>query len=257
MKKFLLFAVPAFIFFSCSSSSPKEKAEQFIRALHKSDFTTATTLSSSQTKEILNKADKQVTHSLTPEETFQLPALTETVSGNSAEVKNNLITVPLVKEDGDWKVQVNEQLVNNIQQREEMLSAVKAKWEALVKEYEGRTNIAKEYVAYKKTTGALSPQVKALGDMLNTMPAAGEWTGEKVLAYVQKQQALSKALDNALEPSMAANTDLTMNYIMQVSSAGDRIKLAEQAYQPVAVKAQSKVFVPLPFKAAAQTAENR
>jgi hypothetical protein len=53
---------------------------------------------------------------------------------------------------------------------------------------------------------------------------------------VQKQQQLNKIIDAALEPSLAANTDLSLQYILQMSIAADRIKAAEAAYQACRAK---------------------
>jgi hypothetical protein len=73
----------------------------------------------------------------------------------------------------------------------------------------------------------------------------GEWTGEKLQAYVRQQQQLGIVLDAALEPSQAAHTDLSLNYFLQISHATDRVKAAEAAYGAAAQKAKSPVYVPL------------
>lgn len=249
MKKFLLFAAISVVFISCQSSSPKETAQKFIKAIYTADFTTASTLTSTDTKTVMDKAKQPTTPVQTPDEIFQLAALTETVNGERAEVKNEFVQLSLLKEKEGWKVVLNEKLLNDIQGREEQLSQVKAKWEALLKEYEARVKLAKEYINYKKSIASLSPQARALESELAGFTPQKEWTKETLLAYVQKQQQLSKAIDEALEPSMAANTDLTMNYFLQISNAGDRVEYAEGDYQTIAEKALSPVYVALPFKA--------
>ena len=145
---------------------------------------------------------------------------------------------------------LTENLLNDIQGREERLSTAKARWDALQKEYEARLKVAKAYVEYKKSAGILSSQVIALGEMVYNFPADTIRTKEELLAYVQKQQQLNQIIDTALEPSLAANTDLSLNYFLQISTASDRIKAAEADYQAVVLRAHSPVYVPLPFKTA-------
>lgn len=251
MKKILLLLTVAALFFSCKeASSPKEAAQAFLKALYTADMTTAGDHVSSESKAVLDKAKKQTSNTLTPEESFQFATLTETVNGQTAAVKNNVISVPMVKEAEGWKVVLTEDLLNDIQNREELLSTLKTKWEALLKEYEGRVVIAKNYIQYKMSLGALSPQAKALSERLASIAPPTALTKESLLAYVQQQKQLDKAIDGALEPSLAANTDLTMNYFLQLSNADDRIQAAEGHYQLLAEKAHSPVYAPLPFRTA-------
>jgi hypothetical protein len=56
-----------------------------------------------------------------------------------------------------------------------------------------------------------------------------------------------KSIDAALEPTLAANIDLSLQYILQLSTAADHVKSAEAAYQAAAQKARSPLYVPLPF----------
>jgi hypothetical protein len=212
------------------------------------DMTTATSLVSAGTKSVLDKAKKETRMLSSPDEAFQLSTFQETLNGNKAEVKNDVLSIPMVKEGDGWKVVLNEELLNNIQQRDELLSTVKTKWEALQTAYENRLKVAKAYVDYKKGIGPLSPQAQALEKMITSISTSKASTKEELLAYVQKQQQLNKIIDAALEPSLAANTDLSLQYILQMSTAADRIKAAEAAYQPAAQKARSTLYVPLPFQ---------
>jgi hypothetical protein len=163
----------------------------------------------------------------------------------------------MVREKEGWKVALNEKVLADIQGREEMLATAKAKWEELLKEYEARQKILRDYIGYKKSLGALSTQMQALEAAVEKTPAETGWTREKLLAYSQKQQNLNKVIDAALEPSQAANADLTLNYFLQISSAGDRIKAAESAYHAVAKKANSTTHVPLPMKGAGEATANK
>ena len=249
MKKFLLFSVVAALLFSCGkTSSPKETAQAFIQAVYAADITTAADYVSSESKAVLDKAKTGAKPMLAAEESFQLATLTETITDKTATVKNEVVSVPLVKEEDGWKVALTEELLTGIQSREELLSTLKKNWNTLVKEYEGRVIVARDYIKYKKSQGALSPQATALGTLLDSFAPPKEWSKETLLAYVQKQQQLNSAIDGALEPSLAANTDLTMNYFLQISNAGDRIKAAEMNYQLLAEKAHSPLYVPLPVK---------
>ena len=249
MKKLLLLSFLFGALYSCKqSATPKEAAQQFLRAVYSSDFTTASSLATNETKPLLEKANKEIKNSLSPEESFQFATFTETVSGNNAEVKNEIVSIALVKEDDGWKVAATETLLGVIQNREAMLASAKTKWEVLLKEYEGRLQTVKEYINYKKSLGPLSAKATALSDMANSFSAENNWTKEKILAYVQKQQQLSKVMDDALEPSLAANTDLSMTYFLQISNTSDRIKSAEGNYQTIAEQVHSPVYVPLPFK---------
>lgn len=250
MKKFLLLFSIATALVSCQeASSPKETAQSFLRAMSEADMTTASGLVSSDSKAVLDKAAGATKQTQTPEESFQFATLTETVSDASATVKNEVVSIPLVKEKEGWKVVLTEDLLASIQNREEMLSALQAKWSNLQKEYEARNGVARDYITYRKSLGALSPKANTLAVMLDSTAAPKEWNKASLLTYLQQQEQISTAIDGALEPSQAANTDLTMNYFLQFSNAGDRIKAAEAEYQSLAQKVRSPLYVPLPEKA--------
>lgn len=247
MKKYLLFFFFAFLLYSCNQqNSPKQAAQELIQALSTADLATASKLVSADTKAVLDKAKKEIKSQQPAAESFQLSTLTETTDGKKAEVRNNLISVPLVKEDGGWKVVLSEALLWEIQEHETLQAAAKTKWEALQKEYEGRMQILKEYINYKKGNGTLSPKMKKLNEAVGKISTPSEWSRENLLAYVQKQQELNNVIDQTLEPSQAANTDLSLNYFLQISNATDRIKTAVADYQAAAAKAHSAPFSPLP-----------
>ena len=247
MKKFLrcLFLLP--VLFSCSKlSSPKETAQAFLSALSTSDLTTAANLVSTDTKGLLEKARKESTQTAKADESFQFAALTETISDNKAAVKNDIVSIPLVKEKEGWKVVLNEKLLKEVQGREEMLALVKTKWEALQKEYEARLQVLREYVEHKKSRGALSQKVDLLNQAVNNISSMKVDSKESRAVYVQKQQQLNNVIDAALEPTFAASTDLSLTYFVQITGAGDRIKTAEAEYQAAAQQAHSPVYAPLP-----------
>ncbi len=251
MKKILLLFVIASTFFACKeTTSPKETAQAFIKALYSGDRTTASGYLSSDSKAVLDKAETLDQQTVSPEESFQFATLSETVSGETATVKNEAITIPLVKENDGWKVVLTEDLLTEIRTREEALSSVQKSWNNLLTEYEARAGVARDYIKYRKGLGTLSPKAATLSSLLDSSASPKDWNKASLLAYVQNQEKLSAAIDGALEPSQTANTDLTMNYFVQFSNAGDRIKAAEAAYQATAEKAHSPLYVPLPGKAA-------
>jgi hypothetical protein len=251
MKKLLLSFFCFAVLFSCKQSpTPKETAQTFLKSLLSADFTTASSLVSSETKVVLDKAQKEPTQLSSTVDAFQLNTLSETINGEKAEVKNDVLSLSMVKEKEGWKVVLNEDLLKRLQQQEELNAAAKAKWAALQTEYEARLKVAKAYVDYKKSTGALSPKVLLLTEMVYNFRTDSIHTKEALLSYLQKQQQLSRAIDEAIEPSQAANTDLSLQYILQISTAADRIKRAEAEYQAAAQKAYSPVYVPLPIEMA-------
>lgn len=139
-------------------------------------------------------------------------------------------------------------LVASISNRQNNLTALKNKWDVLHKEFEGRLQLAKEYVNYKKGQGALSPQIQTLEDMINTLSVKTLWDKEKILLYVQRQQQLADMIDKSVEPSYTANADISMNYILQLSHANDRIKTAQREYQELAEKTPSVTYPALASK---------
>ena len=250
MKKFLLCSFLLPLLFSCGkSSSPKETAQAFLSALSTSDLTTTANLVSTDTKGILEKAKKDSPQTVKPEESFQFASLTENISDDKAAVKNDVISIPLVKEKEGWKVALNETLLNEVQGREEMLALVKTKWETLQKEYEARLQVLREYVDHKKSRGALSQKVELLNQAVTNISSMKVDSKENRATYVQKQQQLNNIIDAALEPTFAANSDLSLTYFVQITGAGDRIKAAEAEYQAAAQQAHSPVYAPLPVAA--------
>ena len=242
MKKALLFSFLVFIMASCNNTKPPtDVAKEFIQAISSSDPSTASELVTEKTKSNVGTA-KGDASGMTAEETFSLNTLTETITGNTAEVRNELIKLSLEKEDDGWKVNASPQLVADISHRQGELATLKQKWEALLKEYNGRLNVAKEYVSYKKGQGAISPQIKTLEEMINSLSAKTVWDKEKILLYVQKQKQFEDLVDKALEPSANAGADMSMNYILQVNEADSRIKTAQAEYQASAAKTPSGTY---------------
>lgn len=236
MKKLLLLAGIVTTICSCNSATPpKQVAQEFIKAVASNDNTTAALLTTEDTKAIVsnNKNAQAVTPA---EDQFDIGTLTETINGNAAEVKNNIVSLSLKNESEGWKVLATPKLINSINNRPANLAANKQKWEALLKEYEARLQVAKSYVQYKKDAGTLSPQLQKLDEVINSLTVKTAWNKETIALHRQKQNQLADLIDVALEPSYAANTDLSMNYIIQLSNVKDRIKKAEEEYEMVGKK---------------------
>ena len=242
MKKALLFTFLVSTIVSCNNTKPPtDVAKEFIQAISSSDASTASRLATEKTKANVGTV-KGDAPGMTAEESFSLNTMTETITGNTAEVRNEVIKLSLEKEDDGWKVNASPELVAGISNRQKDLATLKQKWEALLKEYDGRLNVAREYVSYKKGQGAISPQIKTLEEMINTLSAKTVWNKEKILLYVQKQKQFQDLVDKALEPSANASADMSMNYILQVNEADSRIKTAKAEYQASAEKTSSGTY---------------
>ena len=248
MKKALLSAFLFLALLSCKNSTPpKEVAKEFIQAVYTGDAAKASSLCTENTKSAVANT-KQQTPGLSAEESFSLATLTETVNGNTAEVKNELVKLSLRKEGEGWMVNATPDLVASINNRQANLADLKTKWEALLKEYEGRLQLAKEYLQYKKGQGALSPQLQKLEEMINTLSAKTTWDKEKSQLYAQRQNQLADMIDKCIEPSYTANADISMNYILQISNANDRIKAAQREYNQATEKTPSNSYQAIPLQ---------
>ncbi|MDB5208224.1 MAG: hypothetical protein JWR72_3299 [Flavisolibacter sp.] len=236
MKKVLLLAGIAITIYSCNSSiPPKQVAQEFIKAVASNDNTTAASLATDDTKATVS-SNKSPQAQVPAEDQFDLGTLTETINGNGAVVNNKIVSVSLKKEGEGWRVSATPELLSIIGNRQANLAAAKQKWEALLKEYESRLQVAKSYVQYKKDAGILSPQLQKLDEVINSLTTKTAWNKETIALYRQKQNQLADLIDRSLEPSYAANSDLSMNYIIQLSNVKDRIKVAEGEYQTIVQK---------------------
>lgn len=248
MKKPLLLLLAVAVMFSCKNDvPPKDIAKQFLEAAHSSDATTASSLATNKTKDAVSQLQLQ-TPGVSAEETYALAGLTETQNGNVAEVKNEVIRLSLEKEADGWKVAATPELVTAIKERPTSLQALKENWEALVKEYDARLRLAKEYVAYKKVQGALSAQMQTLEQMVATLSTKTTWNRENIQLYVQRQGQLTDLIDKSIEPSYTANADISMNYILQLHNADERVAAAVKLYQAAAQKTASITYPALSLK---------
>lgn len=251
MKRMLPFVFCLLLMASCKNSTPpKEVAQQFIQAVHKADAATASALATATTKASVSALKAGVPSASTADALFSFSTLSETTSGNTAEVKNDAVKLVLEKESDGWKVAASPETVASIANRESNLAALKIRWEELLREYDSRQQVAQNYVQYKKSQGALSLPIQNMDAVLKTLTAQPANTKEAILEYVRKQHILDDLVDKALEPSFAANVDLSMTYFLQLSNARDRIKKAVDSYRETVAKTPSPVYPQLALRTA-------
>lgn len=249
MKNFILLTTIAISLLSCTSSpAPVDITKDFITSVYNGKMEFATHYVTPETKDILKLNATPLPPATPVEEGFEFETLKEEISGETAVVRNSQATVPLKKIDGEWRVIASPQLVSSIIKRETDLNMLKASWDKLVMEYEGRVKIARNYINHQKGQGQLSAAAQQLGVALENSQPGVNWTNEKQLAYLKQQDQLQKLIDQALEPSHTAHADLSINYLIQMSNASDRIKTAFQNYQATSQKVSSTVYKPLPVQ---------
>lgn len=251
--KTLVFALIATALFACGKpTDPKEVSVQFIEHLNARQYDEAAALATEGSKAAVTalKTEAQPTtpaSSQTTQAVFATDALQPYISGKSAIVKNNLVSLNLEKVDGDWQVVATKELVEDIVHRAERVTQVKASWETLKNEYISRSMLLRDYINYVKSSGRNMPEVVALEAALKKLPTiSAEPTKEQILAYVKDQQVIDGLADKAMQPTLTASADLTMNYIINAQSQASRIGEAKAAYNKVAAGAHSPVYVVVP-----------
>jgi hypothetical protein len=253
--KAIAFALSATVLFACNKpTDPKQVSIEFIEHLNARQFDQAASLATEGSRQAVvdlknnpSAAAPAVEDKAAVDTMFATESLQPYISGNKAIVKNSLLSLNLEKVDGDWQVVASKDLVDNIVHRTERIASVKTSWEALKKEYDNRTVLLREYISYVKNSGRDMPEVQALEDGLKAVPAVdAQPTREKILAYVKAQQAIDGLADKALQPTLTASSDLTMNYIISVQSQASKIGEAKAAYNKAAAEADSGVYTIVP-----------
>lgn len=245
-------ALIASTLFACNKpADPKEVSVQFIEHLNARHFDAAAALATDGSKAAV-EALKTETPAATTDNgsaqvVFATDALQPYVNGNTAIVKNNLVSLNLEKEGKEWKVVATKEVVDDIVHRTERTASVKATWDALKNEYVSRSVLLREYINYVKSSGRVTPEVTALEEALKKMPAiSAEPTKEDIVAYVKGQQSITALADKAMQPTLTAGADLTMNYIISMQSQDSKIAEAKTAYNTAAASAHSPVYVVVP-----------
>jgi hypothetical protein len=251
----LTLALLATTLYACNKpADPKEVSVQFIEHLNARHFDAAAALATDGSKAAVEALKTEVqpaapaaTGSQPAQAVFATDALQPYVNGNTAIVKNHLVSLNLEKAGKEWKVVATKEMVADIVYRAERTAGLKGMWDVLKNEYVSRSVLLREYINYAKSSGKVSPEVAALEAALKKLPTIGaEPTKDDVLAYVKSQQGLSTLADKAMQPTLTASSDLTMNYIISLQSQDSKIAEAKTAYNTAAAAAHSPVYVVVP-----------
>jgi hypothetical protein len=243
------------IFTACKKpSGPKAVAEEFVKDLYAMNFDEAAAASTASTRSIVlkNRKDLQDNGTLDAERakrteeaaetSFGTKTLTEKVSGNEADVTNDAVALHLKLEDGEWKVAADDATVEGILFRETYLANAKQAWEKLKSEYDKRSIIVKDYLSYKTNISGATKETQLLSEAFNSTTAS---SADNVV-YVSNQDRLTQLLEKNVLPTFTAGSDLTMNYIIQLSTARDNINAAKKTYNEAARRARNKNYMPVP-----------
>lgn len=250
---FALFAV------ACNQKSgPKEVSAAFVKNLYTLKFEEAAAVTTDATKATLQKGKKDLEKKGLAEEeklnrigeqvetVFATKNLVAHTSGDKAVVQNEVLTIKLEKEKGQWKVQATEDLVKSVLYRQLYLENVRVAWQQLQEEYEKRLALVSEYLAYRNSYSGPSPETQRLDAALKKINALSPASGKERAKYIALQLELEKLLETNVQPTFTAASDLSLNFIIQLTTAGDGIKDGVQAYNDAASKARSKQFPPVP-----------
>jgi hypothetical protein len=254
MKKVLFILAGMATLVSCNKTKgPKEASEEFVSTVYVLDFNSAANYTSSDTKQVLDTKEvvplqpapeKRTVDAIKKD--FLLDSLKVLVTGNTAIAENDVLSLPLKKEQGGWKVVVSKELLDDIINRQEKVQLLEEKWQALQKAYDDRNQVAKQYITYVENRGPLSEDAKVLKEAVNGVGLEQSFTKEQLFNYVRKQDAIAALIDKAVVPSQSANTDLTANFIIQLHQQQPIIENAKKEYNEQTVKVKSPVYVAIP-----------
>jgi len=258
MKFLMFFAFCSLLISSCKQeTAPKDVAADFVRKLYLLDFEGAAALSGAEAKDLIQKArqdleqrtridEEQGLRNAAPADSlFELAQFTESEQGSERIVQNSVLRVALRPEGDGWKVVPTAELVDAVVNQRFYLEEVKTAWTRLQSEYEKRMNITREYISMKKNTGDQSAALADLDNALKACQAGKTGTATERADYVSKQTLLENLLEKSVQPALNASTDMSMNYILQLSDSRTRIRQEREAYNTVAGKARVRDWLPL------------
>jgi hypothetical protein len=241
-------------FTACNKpAGPKSVSAEFIKSLYVMDFDEASAAGTEATKAVLLKNKKELQDKGTldaergkrteeaAENAFNTKSLTEKVSGNEADVSNDAVSVHLKLEDGKWKVAADDAVVQGILFRETYQADAKQAWEVLKSAFEKRAAIVKDYLSYKTNATGSTKETQLISEAFNTTTTAAD-----NVTYVRNQDRLTQLLDKNVLPTFTAGSDITLNYIVQLSTARDNINAAKKTYNEAARRAMNKAYMPVP-----------
>jgi hypothetical protein len=245
------------VFAACNKkTTPKDISASFVQNLYVMNFDDASDDGTDATKAIIKKNEKDLRdkgildeekakrNAAAAESAFSTKTLKTKISGNEADVSNDAVSIHLKLEDGKWKVAADDAVVESILYREAYLATVKAAWQQLQEAYEKRTAVVKDYLTYKNSSSAPTKETQTLTAAFNKLSASPD----DHLKYVMEQDHLTTLLDKNVLPTFTAGSDLTLNYIVQLSGARDQIIEAKKAYNEASAKARNKNYLPVPEK---------
>ncbi|MDB5252197.1 MAG: hypothetical protein JWP27_1366 [Flaviaesturariibacter sp.] len=255
---FLTLLLLTVLLVACNTAkSPKEVSSAFVKDLYTLKFDDAAAMTTDATRATLQKGRTELEgRGLSDEErskrmedqvatVFSTSNLAEHVAGESCVVQNEILTIPLRKEHGQWKVAATPDLVKDILYRQLYLENVRVAWSRLQDEYAKRAAIVQDYVAYRTSYGTATPGITAMSSLVQALAKANPATAAERAAFIAGQKKLAAQLDKNVQPSFTASSDLSLNYIIQLGSARDRIAEARTAYNDAARKARVKEFLPV------------
>ncbi|RYY96504.1 MAG: hypothetical protein EOO11_13320 [Chitinophagaceae bacterium] len=244
---------------SCSpEKAPKAVATEFVEQLYGLNWTAAAALSDPATHALIDKSrdelaqrtplDQEKAHrnSASVATLFDVATLAEETSGDISTVRNGSLVLPLKKVDGEWKVVPDPELVDALVNHPYYLDLAQQSWQLLQAEYDKRTAIARDLVTSRLNSGDASPEVKALAAAVQDCAAATAATAAGRTGYLARQHRLEAMLDKGLQPTLTAASDLSLNYIVQLTNAQDRIHELGKTYLDAARKAHSRDYPVVP-----------
>ncbi|GAA4338955.1 hypothetical protein [Flaviaesturariibacter amylovorans] len=244
---------------SCNSEkAPKAVATEFVEQLYGLNWTEAAALSDPAAQGLIDKSRDELSQRTALEQEkahrksasvatlFDVASLTEETAGDISTVKNGTLRLPLRKVDGQWKVVPDAELVDALVNHPYYLDLVQQSWQQLQAEYDKRTIIARDLVTSRLNSGDQSAEVKALATAVQECAAAKAGTAAERTDYLARQRKLEALLDKGLQPTLTAASDLSLNYIVQLTNAQDRIRELGKTYTDAARKARSRDYPPTP-----------
>lgn len=239
------------------AKDPKQVSTTFVKDLYTLKFDEASSLATAATKPSLKKEQERMQQKGMADEekqkriesvvdaVFATNNLVVHTSGNEATVQNEILSIPLKKEEGEWKVAASEDLVQTVLYRQLYLENVKVAWQQLKEEYDKRTALVQDYINNRKGNGSATTELLQLEQSLKQLSLSPTQTAAQRASFVSKQSRFAQLLEKNIQPSFTASSDLSLNYIIQLGTIKDRIHEVLQAYNQAALKARSKEFLPV------------
>jgi hypothetical protein len=244
---------------SCNQQkTPSSIAADFVSRLYSLDFEQATSLATADAKPLLEQSrvaiEKRVNldeernrrMSAPAETAFATADFMERKNGEDIIVQNNLISLTLHKEGNDWKVAAAADVVDALVNHPLYLEQAKTAWTNLQTEYDKRTSLVKDYVTMRINGGDKSAGIMAMDAAVRNCDRAKAGTAAERADYLSKQEKLEALLDKGISPAMNASSDLSLNFIVQLSDAKKHLQELRSQYSAAAGRARDKEYPSAP-----------